>query len=379
MSQADQSSQSVPEYFRVLRTEIVEAQKLRVQVGLAKIVFLGTLLSYFLKDHKGDASILICPFVALMFDFMVYGLSFNIRDVGDYIGEYLEPEMRFRSVSRDFQFWQIHRKLRAARFRDWGRIMYRAGSYGISFLAATVSFRQAKQATSPPSSWVLLVLAIVAAFGWCALIRLEFVKKRAPHKRRKNNVGFVLLPKQSAADDGERLGWENKLGIADNNGRKVCARGLRGPEYEIRHPDWRPPAVLLTGDTGFQVATFSEFSRQDRHKHESGAEIYTVLKGEMEIFLNDEGPHRLLAGDEIIIPPGTIHEILQKRHDCRHEGEEFALLARVHAFPCGGDRDKFVQLTLGGEWFRWDRLSAEERVAAYRKQVAEATAGGALT
>jgi hypothetical protein len=69
----------VLEYFRALRIEILEAQKLRIQVNLAKIVFLGTLLGFFLKESKGDAAILICPFVALMFDCMVYALSFNIR------------------------------------------------------------------------------------------------------------------------------------------------------------------------------------------------------------------------------------------------------------------------------------------------------------
>jgi len=78
-------SPSVMEYFRALRTEITEAQKLRVQVGLAKVVFLGSLLGFFLKDVKGSAGILICPFVALMFDCMVYGLSFNIREIGGYI------------------------------------------------------------------------------------------------------------------------------------------------------------------------------------------------------------------------------------------------------------------------------------------------------
>jgi hypothetical protein len=78
----------VTEYFRALRSEIIEAQKLRVQVGLAKIVFLGSLLGFFLREAKDtdNAAILICPFVALMFDFMVYGLSFNIRDVGGTSG-----------------------------------------------------------------------------------------------------------------------------------------------------------------------------------------------------------------------------------------------------------------------------------------------------
>jgi hypothetical protein len=60
MPGSDDPSASLLEYFRALRTEIIEAQKLRVQVGLAKTVFLGTLLGFFFKDAKGDLSILIC-------------------------------------------------------------------------------------------------------------------------------------------------------------------------------------------------------------------------------------------------------------------------------------------------------------------------------
>jgi hypothetical protein len=52
MQENRDSLASLFEYFRVLRTEIIEAQKLRVQVGLAKTVFLGTLLGFFFKTPK---------------------------------------------------------------------------------------------------------------------------------------------------------------------------------------------------------------------------------------------------------------------------------------------------------------------------------------
>ena len=79
MPGTEEPSPSQLEYFRALRTEIIEAQKLRIQVGLAKTLFLGTLIGFFFKDGTGDSAILICPFVALMFECMVYGLSFNIE------------------------------------------------------------------------------------------------------------------------------------------------------------------------------------------------------------------------------------------------------------------------------------------------------------
>lgn len=180
MSEHEEPSASLMEYFRVLRAEIVEAQKLRVQVGLAKIVFLGTLLGFFLKDAKDDPAILICPFVALMFDCMVYGLSFNIRDVGDFIGDHIEREMRSEVATRHGEFWQTYRKHRDERgFRDWGRIMFRVGSYGLSLLAAGVSFFQVVRPKLLIPVWWLIVLVAIAVSGWGMLIRLEFFGKHA--------------------------------------------------------------------------------------------------------------------------------------------------------------------------------------------------------
>jgi hypothetical protein len=178
MADSNNPSANLLEYFRALRTEIVEAQKLRVQVGLAKTVFLGTLLGFFFKDAKGDLSILICPFVALMFDCMVYGLSFNIRDVGTYIGEHIETQMALNEP------WQRHRATRVASgFRDWGRIAFRVGSYGLSFAVTVVSFAEAipKSGTQLLSAgWIWRIALIVTlVVAWCALIYSEFYSKAA--------------------------------------------------------------------------------------------------------------------------------------------------------------------------------------------------------
>jgi hypothetical protein len=178
MPASDDPSAGLLEYFRALRTEIIEAQKLRVQVGLAKTVFLGTLLGFFFKDAKGDLAILICPFVALMFDCMVYGLSFNIRDVGSYIGEHLETQMALKDA------WQRYRAARAAGgFRDWGRVAFRVGSYGLSGAVAVLSFAEA----APPlgthllsGGWIWrIALMVILAVAWCALICAEFSSKKA--------------------------------------------------------------------------------------------------------------------------------------------------------------------------------------------------------
>ncbi len=170
------------EYFRALRTEIIEAQKLRVQIGLAKTVFLGTLLGIFFKSPDShDLTILICPFVALAFDCMVYGLSFNIRDIGNFIGKQIETKMG----PRPCQTWQRYRAKRESKgIWDWGRIAYRLGSYLLSAAVSVVSFTKAR----PPAGtelvswgWVWRIgLMTGLTFVWCALICADFpsIKRR---------------------------------------------------------------------------------------------------------------------------------------------------------------------------------------------------------
>jgi mannose-6-phosphate isomerase-like protein (cupin superfamily) len=173
-------------------------------------------------------------------------------------------------------------------------------------------------------------------------------------------VPFILISRASVERD-------NKLGLPGNNGRRVCATAVV-PEFgesEIETPQWTPPAILPTGEGGFEIGTFTEFAAQDRHKHESAIEIYTVLAGRMEMYIDDAGPYALTAGDEVVILSGTIHEVVRQQ---RGQGHAFELLVRVHAIGCHGATDKFVQLEQGGEWRSWSELSREQRSAAFKLQ-----------
>jgi hypothetical protein len=177
MENGEKPSSSVMEYFRALRAEIIQAQKLRVQVGLAKVVFLGSLFGFFLRDERVNPGILICPFVALMFDCMVYGLSFNIRDLGAYIAE-IEPLLK---PPRNVAFWQTYRtqreKEKKRKYRDWGRIIYRAGNYGFSIAALLLSFWRTRHPIALISVWWLLPLGLMLGAGWGILVWLEFHRR----------------------------------------------------------------------------------------------------------------------------------------------------------------------------------------------------------
>ena len=133
---------------------------------------------------------------------------------------------------------------------------------------------------------------------------------------------------------------DRKLMLAGNNGRKVLVNKLR-PDKEVpaKNSLWKPKTppsrtpVIQTGKGGLEVATFSQSAKQEPHKHLRGTECYTVLKGRMTIRLDNGRPVVLHAGDELIVFPGAVHEILNKGK----------FLARMHSVDCFGIRDKYIE------------------------------------
>lgn len=155
---------------------------------------------------------------------------------------------------------------------------------------------------------------------------------------------YLVLRKEAAKAD-----WKLRARPgARNNGRKVLVNRLyerteehaQRPEWEAGPEDGRTP-VVETGAGGLEVSTFTHEAAQDRHKHLVATEIYTVLEGTMRVRLGEAGDEVVLAGgDELIVLPGTPHEVLPA------ESEPF--LARVHAVNCHGDADKYVERD--GRW-----------------------------
>lgn len=162
------------------------------------------------------------------------------------------------------------------------------------------------------------------------------------------------------------LDWKLSQPATENNGRKHVVtelwerteRPVADAEWAAGQPGEKTP-VLVTGQGGIEIATFTEQAGQDRHVHRIATEIYMVLAGTLKMLIEDEGPLELTAGDEVIVLPGTVHEILR--------WSSSALLVRVHAFPCFGDGDKYVQLDASGPWHCWKDLLKEDRKRAYRK------------
>ena len=156
-------------------------------------------------------------------------------------------------------------------------------------------------------------------------------------------------------------------GSTKSNGRKVFATERYADETHLEETEWAPPAVVETGPGAFEVATLTEFTKQDRHRHRRSTEHYIVLAGHLELLVDDAGPVRLEAGDHIVLPPGVVHEVLEQEPTAA-PGSPPTTLVRVIATDCHGAADKEVQLEEGGPWHVWAELDADQRRNAYRVQ-----------
>jgi len=127
-----------------------------------------------------------------------------------------------------------------------------------------------------------------------------------------------------------------------NNGRKVLVNEIyKKTEIHISDPEWTPGSetdptpVFETGIGGIEIATFTNKAGQDCHKHRIATEIYTVLEGTMQMRINEKDPPiSLKAGDEIIVLPNTVHEVLTG---------DTSFLTRVHSINCHGNRDRYIK------------------------------------
>ena len=168
-----------------------------------------------------------------------------------------------------------------------------------------------------------------------------------------NSVTHIILRKTFVKED-----WKLWVKPKDkNNGRKVFVNEIfPSRELHIQESGWHAGSknekspVIETGFGGIEVATFTHEAGQDRHKHLIGTEIYTVLEGTMTIRIEDQDIC-LEAGDEVIVLPNTVHEVLDK-------GTNF--LTRVHSINCYGDRDKYMERN--GAWCQALTLRNQEKV-----------------
>jgi mannose-6-phosphate isomerase-like protein (cupin superfamily) len=152
-----------------------------------------------------------------------------------------------------------------------------------------------------------------------------------------STISHIILRKNVVKADW-KLVLEPKK---ENHGRKVLVNEVfPKSERPIVDPEWQPEPqcghspVLETGYGGTEIGSFTEHAAQDRHKHLVSLEIYTVLKGKMTIRIADTTNVTLETGDEIVVLPGVVHEVLES-------SEPF--LTRVHAINCHGPRDKYVE------------------------------------
>ncbi len=202
------------EYLKLLREEILQAQQARRALVAAKLASLASLYAYALGKNQGPSIadeylsfiLLLGPPLALGFDCMIYGLTFNIQELGAYIGRHIEPQ--FPRPKGTFKYWQ--ESLKAARGapnekksdgnRNWtqkwdfGRSLSRYGSYSITTIACFTSFKLSWDAVDP--WWRNGILGLVAVFLSVLLYFEANVNKLAdrrhePDQERREKQGDV--------------------------------------------------------------------------------------------------------------------------------------------------------------------------------------------
>lgn len=184
---------SIEKYVGLLRAETLQAQNMRMQVRGAKIVFLGSLYAYALP--KNDAlAVLVAPFAAFAFDCVIYGLTYNIQEIGAYIRDYVEPflpkpdKSELERAQFNFPFLHWETAIRQARYKASGRAFARIGNYGVTFLVCVLAFVTTR---TKVSLYTLTVLLIILLFGYIPLVWLEFKTK---------DLTGTLLPRLKVSD-----------------------------------------------------------------------------------------------------------------------------------------------------------------------------------
>jgi hypothetical protein len=168
--------EAIEGYLAHLKAEILEAQKMRMQVRGAKIIFLGGLCAYALPRNDALA-MLVAPFAAFAFDCVIFGLTYSIQEIGAYIRDYIEPflplpgepELKRSGLLSQFAYWETAR--RKAKYKDWGRGFAKIGYYVVTFLVCVVAFAVTRHSVPVLTSSLLLTVLVGS---YASLIWFEF-------------------------------------------------------------------------------------------------------------------------------------------------------------------------------------------------------------
>lgn len=159
-------------YLAHLRDEILRAQQTRMQVQSAKIIFLGGVYTYALKEND-LLLVLTVPFVAFAFDCVIYGFTYNIYEIGTYIRDYVEPmlpqptntQLESVGLRPPFLYWETAKS--KTTYRNWGRAFSRIGNYGVTILACITAFIIVWSKVRH-TTWALLIVFAIFFYGLLA-------------------------------------------------------------------------------------------------------------------------------------------------------------------------------------------------------------------
>jgi 8-oxo-dGTP diphosphatase len=127
--------------FTELRKELVELQRIRSQISIAKLTVVTATIGLILANYDKIPGLilsilLILPFlVSVTFDYLANGYSYSIKRTGYYCREYLEPILKAEhGLPPEFEMWE---HLMAG--PKAGAVVSKTGHLGLTGLAALVA------------------------------------------------------------------------------------------------------------------------------------------------------------------------------------------------------------------------------------------------
>jgi hypothetical protein len=173
-----------------LRKEILESQKIRAHIIGVKVTFVGVLVAAIAgHSEKIPLAVLAVPaFAAMFFDFLIASYGYNIKRIGFYIHEFLEPKLKQSFAwTNNTPMWEDFLHAHAPQ-----QFLGVAANIGLTLIVTVVAaigvvLDHPNQSQIPIAGKAVLLLALV--FFFCSsvgghLTARRFLTKRAPRSQK---------------------------------------------------------------------------------------------------------------------------------------------------------------------------------------------------
>ena len=154
------------EYLNCLRNEIINGQKSRNAIITLKVTAMAAIISYSLNGNS--KGIIVFTFlIAVVLDYLIYGITLMITSISDYIVENIES-----SFLPSYLGWETYIRKNPKIIKKGKLIAMLASGPGLTLVILFISLYALMQISSDTISNILIywIVLIVSLIGWLSLI-----------------------------------------------------------------------------------------------------------------------------------------------------------------------------------------------------------------